>query len=192
MLDARQKLIQELEEDGFHEVIFVSSEVFLEIKPLSSEDLSLIKYFKYSRPIFSENRCMDYKVRVTIGRGEISIHSNGYSSSFFLEDDSINNVKKFLYCLENNFLYYSIYNQTSFDMSLDRWLSSPDNIMGYHVKVNGERIFFSEEDFENKLFACLSFQILKSIETRRILENSSPDETNLNPIIKAILRSNHA
>ena len=149
MLDIRQKLIQELEEDGF---CFIDESY--------NENTILAKSFKYSRPIFSDNIGMfsTYIVRIHILKKRFIIYASNYVSSFSLDADSTNNVNKLVNCVENAFLFYSIYDQQKLSIQLK--CSTPANdIIKHYVKVNNERIYFADEDFENKFFRSIYDQV---------------------------------
>jgi hypothetical protein len=148
-MNVRQKLIQELEEDGF-----------CEIDESCNEHTILTKSFKYSRPIFSDpiNMITTYLVRIHILENEFMIYASHYISIFFLNECSIKEVKKIINCVDNALLSYSIYNEEGFNISIEHEFNTSD-ITKYYVVTNNERIYLTDEDFENKFFKSIYDQV---------------------------------
>lgn len=165
MLDIRQKLIQELEEDGFYET-----------KESNDKNTILTKSFKYSRPIFSDyiDIINTYLVRIHILENEFIIYASHYISSFFLNAHSIKEVKKVVNCIDNALLFYSIYNEEGFNISIGHEFNTSD-ITRHYVVIRNNRIYFTDEDFENKFFKSIydqAKQINKQTKiTKAILEH---------------------
>lgn len=148
-MNVRQKLIQELEEDGF-----------CENDESCNEHTILTKSLKYSRPIFSDpiNMITTYLVRIHILENEFIIYASYYISSFFLNASSIKEVKKIVNCVDNSLLFYSIYNEEGFNISIEHGFDT-NGITRYYVVTNNERIYLTDEDFENKFFRSIYDQI---------------------------------